>query len=135
MRTDVSHIFAIGDTVGQLMLAHKAVQEAHVAAEVIACELQGNWELASAAFNARAIPSVAYTDPEVAWVRTYAGDMISEIALAVETGAYVVGIGKTIPQIRRWARALAWHMKWRMAVARICLQRASKLSADDESKR
>jgi hypothetical protein len=53
---------------GQPMLAHKAVHEAHVAAEVIAGELQGNKELASAAFNARVIPSVAYTDPEVAWV-------------------------------------------------------------------
>src|SRR5574343_1259657 len=68
MRTNVPHIFAIGDVVGQPMLAHKAVHEAHVAAEVIAGELQGNKELASAAFNARVIPSVAYTDPEVAWV-------------------------------------------------------------------
>ena len=59
---------AIGDIVGQPMLAHKAVHEAHVAAEVIAGELQGNKELAAAAFNARVIPSVAYTDPEVAWV-------------------------------------------------------------------
>ena len=67
MRTNVPHIFAIGDIVGQPMLAHKAVHEAHVAAEVIAGELQGNKELA-AAFNARVIPSVAYTDPEVAWV-------------------------------------------------------------------
>jgi pyruvate/2-oxoglutarate dehydrogenase complex dihydrolipoamide dehydrogenase (E3) component len=50
------------------MLAHKAVHEAHVAAEVIAGELQGNKELAAAAFNAHVIPSVAYTDPEVAWV-------------------------------------------------------------------
>ena len=50
------------------MLAHKAVHEAHVAAEVIAGELQGKKELASASFNARVIPSVAYTDPEVAWV-------------------------------------------------------------------
>ena len=50
------------------MLAHKAVHEAHVAAEVIAGELQGNKELAAAAFNARVILSVAYTDPEVAWV-------------------------------------------------------------------
>ena len=48
--------------------AHKAVHEPHVAAEVIAGELQGNKELATAAFNARVIPSVAYTDPEVAWV-------------------------------------------------------------------
>ena len=68
MRTNVPHIFAIGDIVGQPMLAHKAVHEAHVAAEVIAGELQGNKELASSAFNARVIPSVAYTDPEVAWV-------------------------------------------------------------------
>src|SRR2546426_3953893 len=68
MRTNVPHIFAIGDIVGQPMLAHKAVHEAHVAAEVIAGELQGNKELASAAFNARVIPSVAFTDPEIAWV-------------------------------------------------------------------
>jgi hypothetical protein len=68
MRTNAPHIFAIGDIVGQPMLAHKAVHEAHVAAEVIAGELQGNKELAAAAFNARVIPSVAYTDPEVAWV-------------------------------------------------------------------
>ncbi|MBK7050502.1 MAG: dihydrolipoyl dehydrogenase, partial [Rhodoferax sp.] len=73
MRTNVPHIFAIGDIVGQPMLAHKAVHEAHVAAEVIAGELmQGDEEraqqLRSSAFNARVIPSVAYTDPEVAWV-------------------------------------------------------------------
>ncbi len=68
MRTNVPHIFAIGDIVGQPMLAHKAVHEAHVAAEVIAGEQKGDKELASAAFNARVIPSVAYTDPEVAWV-------------------------------------------------------------------
>jgi dihydrolipoamide dehydrogenase len=68
MRTNVPHIFAIGDIVGQPMLAHKAVHEAHVAAEVIAGELQGNKELAAAAFNARVISSVAYTDPKVAWV-------------------------------------------------------------------
>jgi dihydrolipoamide dehydrogenase len=155
MRTNVPHIFAIGDVVGQPMLAHKAVHEAHVAAEVIAGELQGNKELASAAFNARVIPSVAYTDPEVAWVGltedqakaqgikvkkglfpwtasgraiangrdegftkllfddspeahghgkilgggivgTHAGDMIGEIALAIEMGADAVDIGKTI---------------------------------------
>jgi dihydrolipoamide dehydrogenase len=47
MRTNVPHIFAIGDIVGQPMLAHKAVHEAHVAAEVIAGELQGNKELAA----------------------------------------------------------------------------------------
>ncbi len=155
MRTNISHIFAIGDIVGQPMLAHKAVHEAHVAAEVIAGELQGNKELASAAFNARVIPSVAYTDPEVAWVGltedqakaqgikvkkglfpwtasgraiangrdegvtkllfddseaahghgkilgggmvgTHAGDMIGEIALAIEMGADAIDIGKTI---------------------------------------
>ena len=150
MRTNVTHIYAIGDIVGQPMLAHKAVHEAHVAAEVIAGELQGNKELANAAFNARVIPSVAYTDPEVAWVGlteeqakaqgvkvkkglfpwtasgraiangrdegftkllfdeethrivgggivgTHAGDMIGEIALAIEMGADAVDIGKTI---------------------------------------
>ncbi|MCH7343865.1 dihydrolipoyl dehydrogenase [Pelomonas sp. CA6] len=155
MRTNVPHIFAIGDIVGQPMLAHKAVHEGHVAAEVIAGELQGNKELAAAAFNARVIPSVAYTDPEVAWVGltedqakaqgikvkkglfpwtasgraiangrdegftkllfddspeahghgrilgggivgTHAGDMIGEIALAIEMGADAVDIGKTI---------------------------------------
>ena len=60
MRTNVSHILAIGDIVGQPMLAHKAVHEGHVAAEVAAGEKSG--------FDAAVIPSVAYTDPEVAWV-------------------------------------------------------------------
>ncbi|MCC6632559.1 MAG: dihydrolipoyl dehydrogenase [Gammaproteobacteria bacterium] len=60
MRTDVPGIFAIGDIVGQPMLAHKATHEAKVAAEVAAGH--------KAFFDARAIPSVAYTDPEVAWV-------------------------------------------------------------------
>jgi dihydrolipoamide dehydrogenase len=60
MRTNVPHIFAIGDIVGQPMLAHKAVHEGKVAAEVAAGH--------KAAFDARVIPSVAYTDPEVAWV-------------------------------------------------------------------
>lgn len=59
MRTNVSHIFAIGDIVGQPMLAHKAVHEAHVAAEAAAGE--------KSSFDARQIPSVAYTDPEIAW--------------------------------------------------------------------
>ena len=59
LRTNVPHIFAIGDIVGQPMLAHKATHEAKVAAEVIAGH--------KAAFDARVIPSVAYTDPEVAW--------------------------------------------------------------------
>jgi dihydrolipoamide dehydrogenase len=142
MRTNVPHIFAIGDIVGQPMLAHKAVHEGHVAAEVVAGQ--------KVAFNARVIPSVAYTDPEIAWVGltedeakaqgiairkghfpwtasaraianvrdegftkllfdaqthrilggaivgTHAGDMIGEIALAIEMGADEVDIGKTI---------------------------------------
>ena len=143
MRTNVAHIFAIGDIVGQPMLAHKAVHEAHVAAEVAAGDTK-------AAFDARVIPSVAYTDPEVAWVGitedeakvkgikvrkglfpwnalgraiangrdegftkllfsedthaivgggivgTHAGDMIGELALAIEMGADAFDIGKTI---------------------------------------
>ena len=142
MRTNVSHIFAIGDIVGQPMLAHKAVHEAHVAAEAAHGE--------KAYFDARQIPSVAYTDPEVAWagvteeqameqglnfgkavfpwqasgraiangrdegftklifdndtgrilggaiVGTGAGDLISEVCLAIEMGADAVDIGKTI---------------------------------------
>ncbi|MDM4766108.1 dihydrolipoyl dehydrogenase [Pelomonas sp. SE-A7] len=155
MRTNVPNIFAIGDIVGQPMLAHKAVHEAHVAAEVAAGELLGDANLAKSQFDARVIPSVAYTDPEVAWVGltedqakaqgikvkkglfpwtasgraiangrdegytkllfddspeahghgkilgggivgTHAGDMIGEIALAIEMGADAVDIGKTI---------------------------------------
>lgn len=142
MRTNVPHIFAIGDLVGQPMLAHKAVHEAHVAAEAARGE--------KAFFDAKVIPSVAYTDPEVAWVGlteeeakqkgvkvekghfpwnasgravangreegftkllfdaetkrivggtivgTNAGDMIGEVALAIEMGADGVDIGKTI---------------------------------------
>jgi dihydrolipoamide dehydrogenase len=142
MRTNVPHIFAIGDIVGQPMLAHKAVHEGHVAAEAASGE--------KSFFDARVIPSVAYTDPEVAWVGltedeakakgakiqkavfpwaasgraiangrdegftklifddathrvvgggivgTHAGDLISEIALAIEMGADAVDIGKTI---------------------------------------
>ncbi len=68
MSTNVPHIFAIGDIVCQPMLAHKAVHEGHVAGEAIADELKGNKELAASAFKARVIPSVAYTDPEIAWV-------------------------------------------------------------------
>ncbi len=60
LRTNVPHIFAIGDLVGQPMLAHKAMHEAKVAAEAAAGE--------KSFFDARVIPSVAYTDPEVAWV-------------------------------------------------------------------
>ncbi|MBF6619787.1 MAG: dihydrolipoyl dehydrogenase [Patulibacter sp.] len=59
-RTKLSHVFAIGDVVGQPMLAHKATHEAHVAAEVIAGH--------DVTFDAMGIPSVAYTDPEIAWV-------------------------------------------------------------------
>ena len=59
LRTNVAHIFAIGDVVGQPMLAHKATHEGKVAAEVAAGK--------NSAFDARVIPSVAYTDPEVAW--------------------------------------------------------------------
>ncbi|WP_095497820.1 dihydrolipoyl dehydrogenase [Paraferrimonas haliotis] len=60
MRTNVSHIFAIGDIVGQPMLAHKGVHEGHVAAEVISGKKHF--------FDPKVIPSIAYTDPEVAWV-------------------------------------------------------------------
>ena len=142
MRTNVPHIFAIGDIVGQPMLAHKAVHEAHVAAEAAHGE--------KAFFDVRQIPSVAYTDPEVAWaglteeqakaqniaikkgvfpwqasgraiangrdegftklifdattgrilgggiVGTGAGDLISEVCLAIEMGADSIDIGKTI---------------------------------------
>ncbi|HYR00417.1 MAG TPA: FAD-dependent oxidoreductase, partial [Casimicrobiaceae bacterium] len=142
MRTNVPHIFAIGDLVGQPMLAHKAVHEGHVAAEAAAGQ--------KSFFDARVIPSVAYTDPEIAWVGltedearakgveiekglfpwaasgraiangrdeghtkllfdaethrivgggivgTHAGDLVSEIALAIEMGADAVDIGRTI---------------------------------------
>ena len=60
MRTNVPHIFAIGDVVGQPMLAHKASHEGKVAAEAASGQ--------KSAFDAKAIPAVAYTDPEVAWV-------------------------------------------------------------------
>jgi len=150
MRTNVPNIFAIGDIVGQPMLAHKGVHEGHVAAEVAAGELKNNTELARTAFDAQVIPSVAYTHPEVAWVgiteeqakqesrkvdvakfpwaasgraiangadygftklifdaETHrviggaivgpsAGDMISEVCLAIEMGCDAVDIGKTI---------------------------------------
>lgn len=142
MRTNVPHIFAIGDIVGQPMLAHKAVHEGHVAAEVIAGE--------KAEFDARVISGVAFTDPEVAWVGltedqakaqgiaiekgvfpwaasgraiandrdegftklifdaethrilgggivgTSAGDLISEVCLAIEMGADITDIGSTV---------------------------------------
>lgn len=60
MRTNVNHIFAIGDVVGQPMLAHKAVHEGHVASEVISGKKHF--------FDPKCIPSIAYTDPEIAWV-------------------------------------------------------------------
>lgn len=66
-RSNVAHIFAIGDVVGGPMLAHKAVHQGHVAAEVIAGEQLGDRSHASAAFDARVVPSVAYTCPEIAW--------------------------------------------------------------------
>jgi dihydrolipoamide dehydrogenase len=66
MRTNVSHIFAIGDVVGQPMLAHKATHQGKVAAEICAG--------LKSAFDARVIPSVAYTDPEVAWVGVTEGE-------------------------------------------------------------
>ena len=66
LRTNVSNIFAIGDVVGQPMLAHKAVHEAHVAAEVIAGKKH--------VFEPRCIPSIAYTDPEIAWVGVTEGE-------------------------------------------------------------
>jgi len=77
MRTNVPHIFAIGDIVGQPMLAHKAVHEGKVAAEVAAGHKR--------AFDARVIPSVAYTDPEVAWVG------LTEIEAKAEGISYEVG--------------------------------------------
>ncbi|MCP4933859.1 MAG: dihydrolipoyl dehydrogenase [bacterium] len=66
MRTNVPHIFAIGDIVGQPMLAHKAVHEAHVAAEAASGK--------NSYFDARQIPSVAYTDPEIAWAGLTEGE-------------------------------------------------------------
>lgn len=150
MRTNVPHIFAIGDIVGQPMLAHKAVHEAHVAAEVAAGDLQNDAKLSASAFDPLQIPSVAYTDPEVAWagkteeqckaagieydkgvfpwaasgraiantrdegfsklifdkesgriigggiVGTHAGDLISEVCLAIEMGSDAIDIGKTV---------------------------------------
>ncbi|MBP5997655.1 MAG: dihydrolipoyl dehydrogenase [Azonexus sp.] len=79
MRTNVPHIFAIGDLVGQPMLAHKAVHEAHVAAEVAAGH--------KAAFDATVIPGVAYTHPEVAWVG-YTEAQAKEEGRKVETAKF-----------------------------------------------
>jgi dihydrolipoamide dehydrogenase len=142
LRTNVQHIFAIGDVIAHPMLAHKATHEGHVAAEAASGM--------KSYFDARVIPSVAYTDPEVAWVGvteeeakangirygkgtypwaasgrslalgrdegmtklifdeenhriigggivgTNAGDLISEVGLAIEMGADAVDVGKTI---------------------------------------
>jgi len=69
MRTAVSHVFAIGDVVGQPMLAHKAVHQGHVAAEAAAGQ--------SSHFDASVVPSVAYTDPEIAWVGVTEADALA----------------------------------------------------------
>jgi len=79
MRTNVPHIFAIGDVVGNPMLAHKAVHEAHVAAEVAAGH--------KAAFDAQVIPGVAYTHPEVAWVG-YTEDQAKQEGRKVESAKF-----------------------------------------------
>src|SRR5690606_41493847 len=79
MRTNVPHIYAIGEIVGQPMLAHKAVHEAHVAAEAIAGE--------KSFFDARVIPSVAYVDPEIAWVGITEEEAKAE-GIAVEKGFF-----------------------------------------------
>jgi dihydrolipoamide dehydrogenase len=80
MRTNVPHIFAIGDIIGQPMLAHKAVHEGHVAAEVASGDQH-------ARFDARVIPSVAYTDPEVAWVGL-TEDQAKAQGIAVKKGLF-----------------------------------------------
>ncbi len=79
MRTNVAHIFAIGDIVGQPMLAHKATHEGKVAAEVIAGH--------KVAFQAMAIPSVAYTDPEIAWAGITETEA-KEQGLAIEKASF-----------------------------------------------
>ncbi|WP_088329950.1 dihydrolipoyl dehydrogenase [Lacimicrobium sp. SS2-24] len=79
MRTNVEHIYAIGDLVGQPMLAHKAVHEGHVAAEVIAGKKHY--------FDPRGIPSVAYTDPEIAWVGLTEKEA-KEKGVSVETATF-----------------------------------------------
>lgn len=79
MRTNVDHIFAIGDIVGQPMLAHKATHEGKVAAEVIAGH--------KSFFDARAIPSVAYTDPEIAWMGKTEEECKAE-GIKVEKGVF-----------------------------------------------
>ncbi|MCG9722894.1 dihydrolipoyl dehydrogenase [Shewanella sp. Isolate7] len=79
MRTNVPHIYAIGDIVGQPMLAHKGVHEGHVAAEVIAGMKHY--------FDPKVIPSIAYTDPEVAWVGLTEKEA-KEQGIAYETASF-----------------------------------------------
>jgi dihydrolipoamide dehydrogenase len=79
MRTNIPHIFAIGDLVGQPMLAHKAVHEAHVAAEVAAGR--------KSAFDAQVIPGVAYTHPEIAWVG-YTEEQAKKEGRKIETAKF-----------------------------------------------
>ncbi|AIY66076.1 MULTISPECIES: dihydrolipoyl dehydrogenase [Pseudoalteromonas] len=79
MKTNVNHIFAIGDIVGQPMLAHKAVHEAHVAAEVISGKKHY--------FDPKCIPSIAYTDPEIAWVGVTEKEA-KEQGLKIETAVF-----------------------------------------------
>ncbi|MBE0369453.1 dihydrolipoyl dehydrogenase [Pseudoalteromonas sp. MMG013] len=79
MRTNVNNIFAIGDVVGQPMLAHKAVHEAHVAAEVISGQKHF--------FDPKCIPSIAYTDPEIAWVGVTEKEA-KEQGLSIETAVF-----------------------------------------------
>ncbi|MEJ6474992.1 dihydrolipoyl dehydrogenase [Pseudoalteromonas piscicida] len=79
MKTNVDHIFAIGDIVGQPMLAHKAVHEGHVAAEVISGKKHY--------FDPKCIPSIAYTDPEIAWVGVTEKEA-KEQGLSIETAVF-----------------------------------------------
>ncbi|MFK3872381.1 dihydrolipoyl dehydrogenase [Pseudoalteromonas rhizosphaerae] len=79
LKTNVDHIFAIGDLVGQPMLAHKAVHEGHVAAEVISGQKHY--------FDPKCIPSIAYTDPEIAWVGVTEKEA-KEQGLSIETAVF-----------------------------------------------
>ncbi len=94
LRTNVPHIHAIGDIVGQPMLAHKATHEAHVAAEVIAGQ--------KSHFDVRAIPSVAYTNPEVAWVgvteqeATQKGLKVKVSRFPWAASGRALGVGRTV---------------------------------------
>ena len=92
MRTNVPHIYAIGDIVGQPMLAHKAVHEGHVAAEAAAGQ--------KSFFDARVIPSVAYTDPEVAWV----GLTEDEARSRASSSRRACSLGRLRPRHRQWPR-------------------------------